>query len=102
MSCLAVGTRPRSLVCAIDGTIMAVPDIPATLDPVPQQCGGRCGGGSYPTPWLLTVLADGLSNTGIAARLHVGYRPASRCRRRTRSIACAQLVTPSLVRMLEM
>jgi hypothetical protein len=47
------------LVCAIDGTIMSVPDSPANLDRFVKQRGGPCGGGSYPTLRLLTVLACG-------------------------------------------
>ncbi|MET7396686.1 IS4 family transposase [Dactylosporangium sp. NPDC005572] len=47
------------LVCAIDGTIMAVPDSPANLTRFVKQRGGRCGGGSYPTLRLLAVVACG-------------------------------------------
>jgi hypothetical protein len=47
------------LVCAIDGTIMAVPDSPANLDRFVKQNGGPCGGGAYPTLRLLAVLACG-------------------------------------------
>ena len=47
------------LVCAIDGTIMSVPDSPANLTVFSKQSGGPCGGGSYPTLRLLTVLACG-------------------------------------------
>jgi Insertion element 4 transposase N-terminal/Transposase DDE domain len=54
------------LVCAIDGTIMSVPDSPANLAVFVKQRGGPCGGGSYPTLRLLTVLACG-TRTIIAA-----------------------------------
>jgi hypothetical protein len=47
------------LVCAIDGTIISVPDSPANLTVFTKQRGGPCGGGSYPTLRLLTVLACG-------------------------------------------
>ena len=47
------------LVCAIDGTIISVPDSPANLTTFTKQRGGPCGGGSYPTLRLLTVLACG-------------------------------------------
>jgi len=47
------------LVCAIDGTIMSVPDSPANLTTFTKQPGGACGGGAYPTLRLLTVLACG-------------------------------------------
>ena len=47
------------LVCAIDGTIMSVPDSPANLTVFSKQSGGPCGGGSYPTLRLLTVLVCG-------------------------------------------
>ena len=47
------------LVCAIDGTIISVADSPANLGRFVKQRGGRCGGGSYPTLRLLTVLACG-------------------------------------------
>src|SRR5207248_3610777 len=47
------------LVCAIDGTIMSVPDSRANLAVFTKQRGGPCGGGSYPTLRLLTVLACG-------------------------------------------
>jgi hypothetical protein len=47
------------LVCAIDGTIMSVPDSPANLTVFSKPGGGPCGGGSYPTLRLLTVLACG-------------------------------------------
>jgi Insertion element 4 transposase N-terminal/Transposase DDE domain len=47
------------LVCAIDGTIMSVPDSPANLSRFVKQRGGSCGGGSYPTLRLLAVLACG-------------------------------------------
>jgi len=47
------------LVCAIDGTIISVPDSPANLTMFTKQRGGPCGGGSYPTLRLLTVLACG-------------------------------------------
>jgi hypothetical protein len=47
------------LVCAIDGTIMSVADSPANLTAFVKQAGGRCGGGSYPTLRLLSVLACG-------------------------------------------
>jgi hypothetical protein len=47
------------LVCAIDGTIISVPDSAANLAVFVKQRGGPCGGGSYPTLRLLTVLACG-------------------------------------------
>ena len=47
------------LVCAIDGTIMSVPDGPANLTVFAKQAGGPCGGGSFPTLRLVTVLACG-------------------------------------------
>jgi hypothetical protein len=47
------------LVCAIDGTIMSVPDSPANLGRFVKQRGGSCGGGSYPTLRLVAVLACG-------------------------------------------
>jgi hypothetical protein len=47
------------LVCAIDGTIISVADSPANLARFTKQRGGPCGGGSYPTLRLLTVLACG-------------------------------------------
>jgi hypothetical protein len=47
------------LVCAVDGTIMSVPDSPANLSRFVKQNGGPCGGGSYPTLRLLAVLACG-------------------------------------------
>jgi hypothetical protein len=47
------------LVCAVDGTVMSVPDSPANLSRFVKQNGGPCGGGSYPTLRLLTVLACG-------------------------------------------
>jgi hypothetical protein len=47
------------LVCAIDGTIMSVPDSPANLTVFSKQSGGPCGGSSYPSLRLLTVLACG-------------------------------------------
>ncbi len=47
------------LVCAIDGTIISVPDSPANLAVFVKQRGGPCGGGSYPTVRLLMVLACG-------------------------------------------
>ena len=50
------------LVCAIDGTIMAVPDSPANLATFVKQRGGRCGGGSYPTLRLLAVVGCGTRN----------------------------------------
>jgi hypothetical protein len=56
------------LVCAIDGTIMSVPDSPANLTAFVKQAGGPCGGGAFPTVRLLTVMAcgadvsDGLCN----------------------------------------
>jgi hypothetical protein len=47
------------LVCAIDGTIMSVPDSAANLTVFSKQSGGPCGGSSYPSLRLLTVLACG-------------------------------------------
>jgi Insertion element 4 transposase N-terminal/Transposase DDE domain len=47
------------LVCAVDGTIISVADSPASLTVFVKQRGGPCGGGSYPTLRLLTVLACG-------------------------------------------
>jgi Insertion element 4 transposase N-terminal/Transposase DDE domain len=47
------------LVCAIDGTIMSVPDSPANLTVYVKQAGGPCGGGAFPTLRLLTVMACG-------------------------------------------
>jgi hypothetical protein len=57
---LAGPTRWRGLlVCAIDGTIMAVPDSRANLTVFTKQPGGQCGGGSYPTLRLLAIVACG-------------------------------------------
>jgi hypothetical protein len=47
------------LVCAIDGTIISVPDSPANLSRFVKQRGGPCGAGAYPTLRLLAVLACG-------------------------------------------
>jgi hypothetical protein len=48
------------LVCAIDGTLISVADSPANLTTFVKQAGGsHCGGGSYPTLRLLSVLACG-------------------------------------------
>ena len=47
------------LVCAVDGTIMSLPDSAANLRRFVKQRGGPCGGGSYPTLRLVAVLACG-------------------------------------------
>ncbi|WP_232074473.1 IS4 family transposase [Phytohabitans suffuscus] len=47
------------LVCAIDATIMSVADSPANLTVFTKQRGGRCGGGSYPTTRVSTLLTRG-------------------------------------------
>jgi hypothetical protein len=47
------------LVCAIDGTIMSVPDSPANLTRFTKQRGGATGGSSYPMLRLLAVVACG-------------------------------------------
>jgi hypothetical protein len=60
------------LVCAIDGTIISVPDSPANLRRYVKQRGGRCGGGSYPTLRLLAVLA-----CGTRTIIDAVYGPAS-------------------------
>jgi hypothetical protein len=60
------------LVCAIDGTIISVPDSPANLTVFSKQSGGPCGGGNYPTLRLLTVLA-----CGTRTIIDAVYGPAS-------------------------
>ncbi|TQS44114.1 IS4 family transposase [Cryptosporangium phraense] len=61
------GTRWRGLLlCAIDGTLLSVPDSPANLGVYRKQAGGPCGGGSYPTLRLVTLLACG-TRTVISA-----------------------------------
>jgi hypothetical protein len=60
------------LICAIDGTIISVPDSPANLSRFVKQRGGRCGGGSYPTLRLLAVLA-----CGTRTIIDAVYGPAS-------------------------
>jgi hypothetical protein len=47
------------LVCAIDGTIMAVADSQANLAVYSKQRGGPTGGGSYPTLRLLALVSCG-------------------------------------------
>ena len=47
------------LVCAIDGTIISVPDSPANLTMFTKQRGGPCGGGSYPALRLVALVACG-------------------------------------------
>ena len=47
------------LVCALDGTIMSVPDSPANLSVFSKQAGGATGGSSYPMLRLLAVVACG-------------------------------------------
>jgi len=49
----------RLLVCAIDGTIMSVPDSPANLTRYGKQRGGVTGGSSYPMLRLVAVVACG-------------------------------------------
>jgi Insertion element 4 transposase N-terminal/Transposase DDE domain len=54
------GTRWRGLlVCAVDGTIMAVADSPANLAAYRKQRGGPTGGGSYPAVRLVALVACG-------------------------------------------
>jgi hypothetical protein len=47
------------LVCAVDGTIMSVPDSPANLTVFSKQRGGPTGGSGYPMLRLLAVVACG-------------------------------------------
>jgi hypothetical protein len=47
------------LVCALDGTIMSVPDSRANLAVFSKQAGGATGGSSYPMLRLLAVVACG-------------------------------------------
>ena len=57
---LSAGVHWRGLlVCAIDGTIMAVPDSTANLRVFTKQAGGATGGSSYPTMRLLALVACG-------------------------------------------
>ena len=57
---LSTGVHWRGLlVCAIDGTIMAVPDSTANLRVFTKQAGGATGGSSYPTMRLLALVACG-------------------------------------------
>lgn len=59
------------LVCAIDGTIMSLPDSPANLTVYPKQRGNH-GGGGYPALRLLALVACG-TRTLLAA----AFAPAS-------------------------
>ena len=47
------------LVCAIDGTIISVPDSSANLGVFVKQRTGACGSGAFPTLRLVTMLACG-------------------------------------------
>jgi hypothetical protein len=76
--CLLRGPSPQAarwkglLVCAVDGTIMAVADSPENLAVYSKQRGGANGGGSYPTLRLLALVSCG-TRTVIDAV----FRPAS-------------------------
>lgn len=66
------GTRWHGLlVCAIDGTVMSVPDSPANLTVYPKQRGNH-GGAGYPALRLLTLLA-----CGTRTLLDAVFAPAS-------------------------
>jgi hypothetical protein len=74
------------LVCAIDGTIMAVADSPENLAVYSKQRGGPNGGGSYPTLRLLALVSCG-TRTVIDAV----FRPVS-----AGETTCARLLLGSL------
>jgi hypothetical protein len=74
------------LVCAIDGTIMAVADSPENLAVYSKQRGGPTGGGSYPTLRLLALVSCG-TRTVIDAV----FRPVS-----AGETTCARLLLGSL------
>jgi hypothetical protein len=68
------------LVCAIDGTIMAVPDSAANLVVFTKQAGGPCGGSSYPSLRLLALVACGTRTVidavfGSASKGETTYAP---------------------------
>jgi hypothetical protein len=67
------------LVCALDGTLLSVPDSPANLTAVVKQ---RChhGAGGYPTVRLLALVACGTRSVidavfGTASTGELGYAP---------------------------
>ena len=74
------------LVCAIDGTIMAVADSPANLAVYSKQRGGATGGAGYPALRLLALVSCG-TRTVIDAV----FRPV-----RDGETTCARLLLPSL------
>jgi hypothetical protein len=86
------GPSPQSarwkglLVCAVDGTIMAVADSPENLAVYAKQRGGANGGGSYPTLRLLALVSCG-TRTVIDAV----FRPVS-----DGETTCARLLLRSL------
>jgi hypothetical protein len=74
------------LVCAIDGTIMAVADSPANLAVYSKQRGGPTGGGSYPTLRLLALVS-----CGTRTLIDAVFRPVS-----DGEATCAPLLLRSL------
>ena len=90
--CLLRGPSPQAarwkglLVCAVDGTIMAVADSPENLAVYSKQRGGANGGGSYPTLRLLALVSCG-TRTVIDAV----FRPVS-----DGETTCARLLLRSL------